>query len=334
MILQPRRGPTFRHHDPAHPVIHGTTLLGARGLSSVFVEASIDEDLTRYLRESSPDPGPGSGGPSLWGLAAEGDEPVLKADWHAVPRLGAEANIFVPRASRLGPMRRAPLRIRAFIEAFREANAACWQTLAAALSELSESEGSGDGLRRLARIFRGALLGREHFGAVEAQVWDGGRLRLRSHADGATSLLHLAVTLGGHRRLRVGRYPEAASGESRQQGAVWYGGDVWEQARGAANLWDVELGPGSAYLASPFCFEHGVLCHGGSDPVVALQCRFALLSKEDAAHVNQLRDRDMEQIATAVTQELAAAAGRGELRLPSHTEVLVTEGRLACAEPR
>merc|ERR1712046_465281 len=50
------------------------------------------------------------------------------------------------------------------------------------------------------------------FGVVEAQVrWGQNSLRTKSHKDGATSLLHLGITLGGHRILRLGTFPASDS---------------------------------------------------------------------------------------------------------------------------
>merc|ERR1712179_230278 len=100
--------------------------------------------------------------------------------------------------------------------------------------------------------------------------------------DGAMSLLHLGLTLGGSRVLRVGAF-EAEDSE----GNVWDDNGYYVKSR-ESNVWredlwnhddlfDTELVFGSTYLSSPFVFQHGVKHRkcDREDPVITLQCRLA-----------------------------------------------------------
>lgn len=329
----------FRHHDPELPVFHGTTLIGSRGLPSVFVEA-MSSDKLNFLRESS---GASSwdGSPRGWGFEADSKEHgVFKADWHAMPALGAKAEVFVPRLSQKALVQQAPPRIVAFLESFREVNSACWARISDALDGLRHGWGWEEQERNwLIGLVQGALKRQGTFGVIEAQVWDGGRISLRSHQDGVTSLLHLGVTLGGERLLRIGRFPDGrlkAGGSKvskrKRDRMLGIGGNVWDREKeDPENLWDIEMVPGSVYLSSPFCYEHAVMYHSStrSEPVIALQCRLAFFEESDARHANSLRNGHMEDISRAICETLATATDRKELRLPSEHEVAMMEARLA-----
>ncbi|CAE8646262.1 unnamed protein product, partial [Polarella glacialis] len=210
----------------SQPVFFGAQFPGGRA-PAAFVEAQT-RDLVRYLRADPSGPFVGSAdywhtaclqrSPALrgpqgaaelprwqtWGFAADNAEPILKADWQAVPELPDPSDVFTPRSNSFAPLRRAPPRVRAFMSAFRDVNAACWDRIARALEglkvkgeELDRQEGWSEvrGLGRVATVFANALARRSHFGVVEAQVWSGGCLSMRSHMDGATSMLHLGLTL-------------------------------------------------------------------------------------------------------------------------------------------
>ena len=105
-----------------------------------------------------------------------------------------------------------------------------------------------------------------------------------SHTDGATALLHLSLTLGGRRVLRISRFRERHS-PYKPQGSRRRGvppGDevsVWnDEAYYPQELCDFPQVKGSVYISSPFCFEHGVKYESSSaDPVFALQ-RLVFLS--------------------------------------------------------
>lgn len=357
----------FRHHDVNRPVFYGAQFPGGRG-PSAFIEATA-ADVARYLREDPDGPFGVStedwykacqklGGNlsnakrwKSWGFASDGIDPILKADWHSVPLLGPRNEVFTPRSSKVSVMRQAPPRIMAFLEAFRDVNSGCWdqivQALEGVLTREQEKDSRGDGQRpfdearglgRLSRIFKSAFERKGHFGVVEAQVWCGDRLSMRSHLDGATSMLHLSLTLGGRRTLRVGRFterhsPSAARSDDghmpwksrRRMAANRNENDVWASSyQDSSHLLDIEMAAGSAYLSMPYCFEHGVRYPSsiGHDPIMALQCRFAFLNATDAQHVNGLRDGGMREIAKLVSEEIAASVNRGELRVPTVAEVI------------
>jgi len=128
------RGPhqIFKHHDADQTTAYGIQLPDGRG-PLAFAEV-IAEDLAAHLRE---DPlGPFCSvleSPSEhwihWGFAADKAEPILKADWHASSLWRQTAEVFVPRSNRLCGLPRAPSRIIAFIEAFRQVNSACWERI-------------------------------------------------------------------------------------------------------------------------------------------------------------------------------------------------------------
>ena len=266
--------PSFEHYDSRHPISYGVQLPMGRAPFAFAVANS--EELTNYLlRDSS---GPFMTGPSasstlqeLWGFEEdsinEQDETILKADWQADSFWGAEsARVFVPRTDDFLPAHAAPLRIQTFLDAFREASSACWQRLVQALSVLEKeaSDAEEPEFHDSVRVFRRCLLDKAQFAGVEAQIWQGGDLTMDSHTDGATALLHLGVTLGGARTLRVSHFRERHSQyrpqESRRRGMR--SGDeisVWNpEAYDREELWDIEQTKGCFYLTSPFCFEHGV----------------------------------------------------------------------------
>jgi len=145
------------------------------------------------------------------------------------------------------------------------------------------------------------------------------------------------VTLGGRRILRAGVFRSCDVPDAE---VPW-----WEPNAGKDNVWDEGLwgaqGPqggglrdlvmthGSAYLSSPYCFEHGVRYQAGSmeEPVIALQCRFAF----DAAlgeQLNDLRDGVMWDISNTISEVLGAASARGELRMPALEELREAEARV------
>ena len=275
----------FRHYKSDRPISYGIQL--PEGRAPFAFGHALAEDLMTYLRE---DPG----GPfvnsnttlAAWGFEEdtinEELQSIWKADWHASAFWGA-SKIFVPRIDQFLPSKQPPLRILAFLEAFRQVSGSTWSRIADALESLShtaECEQEME-LKEIASIFCRALEEQNHFSGVEAQIWRGGHLIMDSHTDGATALLHLSLTLGGHRTVRVGHFRERHSPyrpqDSRRRGKP--PGDevsVWnEAAYNEEELWDIPQQKGSVYLTSPFCFEHGVR-YEGDIPVFALQCLVVL----------------------------------------------------------
>mmetsp|Transcript_93315 Transcript_93315/g.283316 ORF Transcript_93315/g.283316 Transcript_93315/m.283316 type:complete len:228 (-) Transcript_93315:107-790(-) len=214
--------------------------------------------------------------------------------------------------------------------ALRKVNQPCWAAMVEALAalkrareredeELGQSSGRGSLLGTFIECFRN----KRHFGVVEAQLrWGNEKLRQPSHMDGATSLLHLGLTLGGRRTLRAGVFPthsEASGGKNVWDEAVWSPG----------HLKDTPMSPGSAYISSPFCFEHAVEYDGcaQTEPMIALMCRFGF-PKDLGPLINNMRTDDMLDITTVLASCLKAVACRGLLRMPSLAEVLQCEASL------
>lgn len=324
---------------------YGIQLPEGRG-PLAFAEA-LDEDVATYIREDPEGPlrhaASSSSAEHLdgWGFKAGSAEPILKSDWHALSFWGDGLHVFVPRANSLAPLKRAPPRVLAFIEALRRVNVPCWEEVLKSLSKLqATATNMGDEeLSHLVDIFSRAAKADSRcalFGAIEAQVWSGGELTMQSHTDGATAMLHLGLTLGGQRMLRVGKFRERhspyRSQESRRRGKR--PGDevsVWnEYAYEPEEIWDIDLAHGSAYISLPFCFEHGVSYESpAGEPVIALQCRLAFTNESEALEVNGQRTGNMRAIAERVADALAVAVDRGELRLPSLPEVQAVEAQLA-----
>lgn len=338
-------GRTFEHRNAGQRVAYGIQLPEGRA-PLAFAEA-IAEDVTNYIREdplgpfvACEEPDLGSAHWSGWGFSRGGPEPILKADWHASSFWADGAKVFVPRLDAPASLRRAPPRVLAFVEAFRQANSPCWHRVAQVLDDLGrEAEEKEEWeLVHLVGIFRRGLENRAHFGALEAQVWDGGHLIMQSHTDGATAMLHLGLTLGGCRTLRVGKFPEQHSPykdqATRRRGKP--PGDevsVWNrEAYDNEDLWDVRLDDGSAYLSLPFCFEHGVRYESGTgELVIALQCRFAFANESEAMEVNGQRTNNMRRIAEVVANAIADAVDHRELRMPSLEEVMAMEAHVLVA---
>eukprot|EP00747_Dinoflagellata_sp_TGD_P032150 gnl/TRDRNA2_/TRDRNA2_135774_c1_seq1.p1 gnl/TRDRNA2_/TRDRNA2_135774_c1~~gnl/TRDRNA2_/TRDRNA2_135774_c1_seq1.p1 ORF type:complete len:454 (+),score=62.33 gnl/TRDRNA2_/TRDRNA2_135774_c1_seq1:194-1363(+) len=333
----------FRHNDPQRPFLYGAWC-GKLRSPTVLVEAP-SHALTTFLREDPEGPFAGTVDDwpadtldqnsaacsrwQRWGFEIDAREAILKADWHTLPHLGESARLFVPRMGKPGSIQKAPSRYIAFAEAFRVANKSCFDAIVEALKKLAAHalDQHGTVAARLVSSLIECIEGKGHFGVVEAQVWWGDeKLLLPSHKDGATSLLHLGVTLGGIRTLRVGTFmsPDEAPDNKWLVEDVW---DSWGWSQNgmlAAGLKDVRMTRGSCYLSSPWCFEHGVRYEVGSrkEPVIALQCRFAF--KPDLGNqVNRNRDDLMLDISTLIATTLRDYSERGKLRMPTVQEVQV-----------
>jgi len=266
------------------------------------------------------------------------EESLWKADWHTLAPGGKE--VFQPRRAAFGRMPQAPPRIHAFAQAFREQNIQVWNSIAHSLRVLKMESSEDVGI--LADIFLNALDERLHFGTVEVQVGRENQLTLPSHKDGASSLLHLSLTLGGCRIVRIGRYtrmhsypkalPNIAANrhlpsktrmrlmqdQDRKEENVW-DSKCWRDE----NIIDSKMLLGSTYLSSPCCFEHAVRYEkcSSNDPVIALQCRFALLDGTVADRINLLQDESMRQVYGVVASSLQAAVDKRELQMPSLGQV-------------
>jgi len=236
----------------------------------------------------------------------DGKDDFLKADWHTVPGLPEVADVFVPRRGARGPALRAPDHVMAFAEAFRDVNVHAWHALAARLRNGLAPKGKEE-LEGLGSFFAKALEENRHFGVVELQHFAGAAFEGKKHIDGCTSALHLAVSLKGKRWLRVSSAPNKTAGECLDE--------VYEML------------PGDVYLSSPAVFQHKVIYPSCdfNNAMVSLHMRFLFephwwLKK----WVNQLRDNDMREVASAVADTLL----NQRLRLPTLAEVRVAEARL------
>mmetsp|Transcript_182859 Transcript_182859/g.445178 ORF Transcript_182859/g.445178 Transcript_182859/m.445178 type:complete len:239 (-) Transcript_182859:59-775(-) len=232
---------------------------------------------------------------------------------------------------------RAPPRYMAFAQAFRDANKDLFKHLASVLKELAVARMSlehvdTDGSALMSELAQ-CIEKHGHLGVMEAQVWWGDEpLTLPSHKDGATSLLHLGLTLGGVRTLRVGTYPSIDDGKpskGRAEPSVWDTMAWLRDGQLATGLKDVRMVRGCAYLSSPYCFEHGVRYERGTrnDPIIALQCRVAF-SPDLGMSLNNMRDDLMLAVSNSVASLLKRTSESGKLRMPSLEEVL------ACYAPR
>mmetsp|Transcript_42596 Transcript_42596/g.121420 ORF Transcript_42596/g.121420 Transcript_42596/m.121420 type:complete len:469 (+) Transcript_42596:64-1470(+) len=351
---EPRRGPAkaspvlFAHRFPESPVMYGGWF-GQRRAPCVFIEAPCKEVLA-YVQDDPLGPFVDIGKKEHWercGFTQDTQESMFKLDWHAVPHLGPEADLFVPRAAKRGRLPRAPPRILAFIMAFRAVNQGCWSVIVDALRglklarEAAEPEYAGSPRAKLLGTLIECFKNGRHLGVVEAQVrWGEKDCRMPSHKDGATSLLHLGLTLGGERTFRAGVFG-ASDSAGNSPPRAGDGKATRAEADPERNIWDLErwrpehlreilMTPGAAYLSSPFLFEHGVEYDAESSqesPIIALQCRFAY-PNDLGRHLNNLRDADVAEIAEVVAEVLKSSSESARLRMPSLNEVIKGEARV------
>eukprot|EP00933_Yihiella_yeosuensis_P038119 TRINITY_DN32079_c0_g1_i1.p1 TRINITY_DN32079_c0_g1~~TRINITY_DN32079_c0_g1_i1.p1 ORF type:complete len:403 (-),score=52.48 TRINITY_DN32079_c0_g1_i1:177-1385(-) len=315
-----------------------------------FLESKVDPELVHYLLD---EPGGPFGacleayngvssvsalepGLQKWGFSSSPKEPfLLKADWHSFPSSKSSAmEVFVPRLDHSTMVHSAPERIAVFAEAVRRVNSGCWERLKSELKKLHTVQ-TDEETRWLLCFLLKCLDAGGLFGSIEAQVgldtdWN----IMRSHKDGATGLLHLGITLLGQRTLVVGLHDSSEMADSCQiEPSVW-DEESWQRMEGA-ELLQIPMMKGSAYLSSPFLFEHGVVYHPGkcasscspatakqgSEMTVALMYRIAFPPSSDAHGVNQYRGPGVALIADTVAHTLQQALEEGSLRLPTTAEL-------------
>mmetsp|Transcript_6744 Transcript_6744/g.19056 ORF Transcript_6744/g.19056 Transcript_6744/m.19056 type:complete len:508 (+) Transcript_6744:72-1595(+) len=349
----------LEHRSPEQPVLFGRWFGKER--APVVLLQSYSEALAEYLRDDPEGPFarlrkeppvfpiPKDSVWSRWAFEEDAKEQLLKADWHSVPHLSQKSGLFVPRLAKWGSVLRGPPRIVAFMMAFRAVNRPVWLAITEALTGLRHAreeeskEYRDEGRGKLLGTFIECFQNSRHFGVVEAQVgfvnkpW-----RQPSHKDGATSLLHLGVTLGGERTLRAGLFPGCASQGNLARVAAADDGQDPDPNAGERNVWDEDLWSkqylkeedmrlGSVYLSSPFCFEHAVQysgCARRDEPVIALMCRWGL-PEDLGRHINEMRSEDMLDVTTVIANCLRIAGEEGQLRMPSLDEIKQGEARLA-----
>eukprot|EP00913_Durusdinium_trenchii_P035769 g33470.t1 len=211
-----RAGPgPLRHLVEAQPELRGTKV-GGEDAPVVFLLAPPSEHLTSYISEdrsvkaskhrsvkedrlyedvdgkNEPDEeedAPGNW--KSWNFQFSKREPfMLKADWHSVPGWGATFDIFVPRKNKVLPVRQAPPRVLAFLEAFRTVNEELWLEMTESLKVLRDQKPDDIPRTRLLDLLIEDFEERGFFGAIEAQapritLQGQRRLRLRAWTDEA-----------------------------------------------------------------------------------------------------------------------------------------------------
>ena len=156
--------PVLKHFIAESPLLRGTKV-GGDDAPTVFLVAPPAEQLTKYVLEDPAGPFVGTlewpdrlfddvdgknepdvadhapGSWKKWSFQFSKREPfMLKADWHGVHGWGKKFDIFVPRKNAVVPVRQAPPRVLALLEAFRKVNDDCWQEIASGLQELHEQK--------------------------------------------------------------------------------------------------------------------------------------------------------------------------------------------------
>ena len=198
-------------------------------------------------------------------------------------------------------------RLFAFAAAFREANAKALTALEIALRRGGHLSEDGEDLLPdfEQRVFGSITV--QHMVAAAEGAEERGKLVLEYHTDSGASALHLGVSLGGTRRLRLRRLTAPS-----EQPEVADEGEVAEE--------ELVLRPGDVYLSSPAAFAHTVLRgdgggeEGRGDEAVAVQLRVALPARAMAALDRPGARMDPELLGCVAD---ALAAGAGGWRLPA-----------------
>lgn len=190
---------------------------------------------------------------------ALGDTPVTRTVASMNPRWGHTMR-----------KKSAPAALRAFLKAFRVANAEWIERIF--YPEADDALAQHPGVVALQPLIEAGA----HFADLALQVHCGDAIsevdELGWHADGKNSILHMAVALHGRRALHC-TFTEASdplpdTPPTHKPGVVVRDGvyrELWQE-------------PGDVYISSPYVFRHAVEypeCEWG-DRVVALQCRFLL----------------------------------------------------------
>jgi len=211
-------GGVFRPHDPERPVSFGAFFGGARA-PGVLLEADPCEGLACYLLYDPDGPFPDSSLESLptshwmgWGFEKDKDG-LSKADWCALPSSPAQAELFIPRLGKNGMARRAPPRVEAFAEAFRNVNSELWHIMYHSLQQMrfqredeSQEYWAADS-GSVPAMFAELISEKAQFGSIEAHIrWGTDECQLPSCMDGAPSILQLGFVLDGRSTLRMSKF--------------------------------------------------------------------------------------------------------------------------------
>ena len=235
--------------------------------------------------------------------------------FHAMPTSGPHIGSLNPRTGTAMDKPAAPIRLRAFLHAFRRKNTG-W--IADALGAADSPAGA---------LLRKVWLEERAFSDLAVQVHYGHGIPAEAvgfHTDAHNSLLHMALSLHGGRRLHsmLGLGGEA-DGDGRGRGR-------------AQSLVVEKQAAGDVYVSSPFAFEHGVeypRCTF-AQRTVAVQCRLLLTHEEVQAMLDRTRpgsyvaDGDWKDVLERCISPALLAA---DLALPTAEEALAAEAELTGA---
>lgn len=181
----------------------------------------------------------------------------------------------------------APVRLRAFVEAFRRVNDA-WihAALSGGNADDADDADNDDPVRQgLWSLYKQG----HHFADLAIQYHFGeeiGAEQVHWHKDSVNSALHLAVSLQGRRALhtRHSTTPDEANANADSADADHDPAASMHKTQ-THTFWQE---PGDVYVSTPYVFGHGVQYEGGSwgQHVIAIQCRFLIQHVDifDLAH--------------------------------------------------
>jgi len=273
-----------------------------------MLRGTLQPGVLQYLLEAAPFAAEGYDEVmAKHGLVPSEKEFMTLGDWHTLPQWPPEKDVWIPRLAKYGRSLRAPPRVLAFTDAFRKKNESVFGEVLERIERLGQKSHDDD-LVALCKHFGAALKEGRHLGIVEVQHRVGPAHNGNPHVDGLTSLLHLAVTLGGRRSLRAKLAPRKDGGKDQE----------FEHM--------VKLTAGDVYVSSPSTFNHTVIYEKSDfqDAMVALHMRFLFQVGSMSEHLNNRRDSAMHCVACAVADVLATAS----LALPNLSEVQKCEARL------
>ena len=265
---------------------------GDAALPTTYCSAALGEDVRAYLWAAFSE----AGEAQLEGIGFERcvdypsipDHIYYEGYFHGLAATGAAVGSMNPRWGTLMDKPAAPRRLRAFLAAFRHANAGWLPGVAGASPTLQQLHDEGS--------FFADLAVQVHFGAEVPPT------KIGWHADGPNSILHLALGLHGHRSLHSLTL-SAAEAEA---------GHTLSPAKNGLDTVHPQP-PGAAYVSSPHCFLHGVHYPSCSweGRVVAVQCRllFATVNAPGGAAAKGASDlarksrRTIRKTAATLAQE-------------------------------
>lgn len=223
-------------------------------LPTTYCSAALGEDVRAYLWAAFSEAGEAQlediGFERCVDYPSIPDHSYYEGYFHGLKATGAAVGSMNPRWGTLMDKPAAPRRLRAFLAAFREANAGWLHGVAGASPTLQQLHDEGS--------FFADLAVQVHFGEEVPTN------KIGWHADGPNSILHLALGLHGHRSLHSLTLSAAEAEAGRTLSPAKNGLDTVHPQP-----------PGAAYVSSPYCFLHGVHYPSCSweGRVVAVQCR-------------------------------------------------------------